>query len=356
MILDANAFKKQLSPEAAIGMVQKTALSRGWKKVEVQQIKLVYSPYYIFSFDVSPEGGQPVSGKTALNAFTGELSDFVPVLLDSPLSKNRDTGDSAGEVEPTSISQFEAKQAAQAKVAAQLSVKRDDVAISAVSKFYVPFYRIWANLPAGQFKIDVDGCLGTPTGLENIPLRQKTFDEDTAETFEKMKSPGGWIDLFGRIFSASKTAAGGGAGKPGLPKQAIWAILIGAILLFFLFGSAPKTDFSCALDSDFVQEKTVMFFSKETRITPQPVVENFSRIYVEGTCTFSNKEQREQSFFACQKIAYKNGTLIANNNSFALLQPFDPKGGKQDVEKSFRLEWEDPGVPVEYRFEYGKTC
>jgi len=52
MMLDAQAFQTVLTPEAALGIIQKTIAQKGWKKSEVTDIKLVYTPYWLFSFDV----------------------------------------------------------------------------------------------------------------------------------------------------------------------------------------------------------------------------------------------------------------------------------------------------------------
>ncbi|KKW37671.1 MAG: hypothetical protein UY87_C0087G0010, partial [Candidatus Peribacteria bacterium GW2011_GWC2_54_8] len=83
-----------LSPEAALGIVQKTVLSKGWKQFDVSDVKLVYTPYWVFSFDVLAGESNP-TGKTALNAYTGELNDYVPYLIERPLKKVKETEEGA---------------------------------------------------------------------------------------------------------------------------------------------------------------------------------------------------------------------------------------------------------------------
>ncbi len=345
-MLDANSFKTQLTPEVAIGIIQKAAATRGWKKIEIQQIRLVYAPYYVFSFDVSPEGAQPVSGKTALNAFTGELNDFVPVLLERPLAKTRETSEAECEVEPTSISPSEAKEAAQAKVGAQLGVKRDFVAISAVSKFYAPAFRVWVNVADDQFKIDVDACLGAPSGLDAIPARQKGWEEATAETIEKMKSPSGWADLAGRVASGAGKA--GGTAKGPAPKPAIWLILILVIVAAFALGlfGGKTTENTCALDKAFVEEKTVWLFSKETSVKPGIDAANKSIKFVEGKCLLLNKARQEQRLCMRENVyAVMGGKefLRANNFTDAFAPAYDPSVN-QTIAKPFRVEWDETGA------------
>ncbi len=353
MMLDANSFKTQLTPEVAIGIIQKAAASRGWKKIEIQQIRLVYTPYYVFSFDVSPEGAQPVSGKTALNAFSGELNDFVPVLLERPLTKTRDTGDAQCEVEPTSISQSEAKEAAQAKVGAQLGVKRDFVAISAVSKFYAPAFRVWVNVADDQFKIDVDACLGAPSGMDAIPARQKGWDEATAETIEKMKSPAGWVDLAGKAVSGAGKA--GGTAKGPAPKPVIWILLILAVIAFFalgLFGGGKNNENKCMLDKAFIEEKTVWLFSKEISIKPREFkTENGTAKFVEGTCHLLNTARSEQRL-CLRTIIFAGKDLVrATNYTDAFAPAFDAKLN-QTIVKNFRLEWQPMQKDEQYSFKH----
>ena len=107
MLLDANAFECKLTPEMALGIVKESLAKKGWKQFEVQQIQLIYVPFYSFSFDVA--GQSPVSGKTCMNAFSGELNDFVSVLFERPLKKSRQTTGEETEVEQSSISLSEAK-------------------------------------------------------------------------------------------------------------------------------------------------------------------------------------------------------------------------------------------------------
>ena len=107
MILDATTFELVLTPEVAIGIVQKELGRSGYKAIDISQIRLFYEPYWVFTFDV--EGAQqPISGKTALNASSGDVNEFVPILLDRPLNKTKRTADNVeSEVEPTSVDRKE---------------------------------------------------------------------------------------------------------------------------------------------------------------------------------------------------------------------------------------------------------
>jgi hypothetical protein len=248
MILDAQTFELILTPEAAMGIVGKTITSRGWQKYEVAEIRLVYTPYWIFSFDVFAEGASPVSGKAALNAYTGELSELVPVLLERPLSKTKSTSEMKAEVEPAAVSQNEVRDAAAAKIAGQAGVKREAIAISAVSKIYVPFFRIWVNVANESYKCDVDACLGSVTGLEALPKREKTWQEKNF--FENITG------MFKGAAGGAKGGGGGGSGVEGGGKGPVgWLIgtrtgmmtllAIAIVVLLYFTLLAPRLGVAC---------------------------------------------------------------------------------------------------------------
>jgi hypothetical protein len=249
MILDATTFECVLTPEAALGVVQKEVTHRGYKKLEVEEIRLIYSPYYLFSFDVKNENGPPVTGKAALNAYTGEISDFIPMIMDRPLKKTKNAQEGS-EVEESAISLNEAKTAAKEKIAAQTGLKTEMVSVSAFSKVYIPFYRVWLEVAHSPLKVDVDALMGVPLGIENTPERQKTWGEATGETLNKLKSPSGWAEMTGKAIGAfsgggdshggadhgggGHDAHGSGADSGKTRRWIILLVVIGA-LAYFLF-------------------------------------------------------------------------------------------------------------------------
>ncbi|HII39159.1 TPA: hypothetical protein HA318_04130 [Candidatus Micrarchaeota archaeon] len=305
MLLDATTFGLVLTPEAALGVVQRVVTSKGWKKYDVSDIKLVYVPFYVFSFDISA-GEQSPSGKAALNAFSGDLSEFVPMLLDRPLKKTRSTAENLeAEVEASAVSMQEAKPTAQAKVASQVGAQKDAVTISAVNKFYVPFFRVWVNVANDTFRLDVDASLGFPLGAEAIPGRPKGWNEATSETLEKMKSPAGWLELGGKTVGevGSSIAGAGKGGKDGaLSNRGVQVIVllavIGVLAYFVLLGgSGGKT--SCSADAAYLKKPNLF---EAAGIAPREVNGVFE---IRGKCNFTNPGKEDE--FGCTSI-----TLIAD--------------------------------------------
>jgi hypothetical protein len=349
MLLDAQTFELVLTPEIALSSVQKDLSKAGHRNIEVQQIRLFYEPFWVFTFDV--EGTQqPISGKTALNASSGDVNEFVPVLLERPLNRTKNTAENAEcEVEPTSVDRREVERVAQARVAAQLGVKKDQVSVSAFQKIYVPFYRIWLSLDGAPYRAEVDGCLGATFGLEGVPKRQKGMGEATKETLEKMKSPAGWADLIGRTGSA---VAGGLSGKqapiPGLGQAGVWLILIAVIIFVFALANPLRgsSTASCELKPEFYKTDFNLIVYKFQTIVPG--YGDAGTRYVEGTCKFTTKNKDGE--VVCPQVYLRLDGLDTVRKSATELCGTKVVYSDYPTAKEFRIEWDDDNAKHSYEF------
>ncbi len=303
MILDSQAFKPSFGPENVLGMIKKELTRRNIPKYDVTDLKLVYVPFYSFNFDILAEGNN-VSGKAAINAFSGELSDFVPLLFDKPLEKIKEVKE--GTVENTSISQTEVKDAAATKIAVQSGARKEVVNITAITKRYVPFYQVWINLPNDMLRIDFDACLGYPFGLEALPVPKKNEFS---------------IKNLGSIFTtitSNKTYS------------IIALIVVIGILLFFVFGRSTET-IKCSLYQNYVRTQT-NFFSTSQLILPKIVD---GKLHVEGECTLQTTVT-DGNYVGFTVTLLQNGNQIPDafhKPSAALLKP------NQDYVFKFELNW-----------------
>lgn len=349
MMLDAPSFNLVLTPEAALAIVQKELQKRGWKKVEIEEIRLVYTPYWVFSFDVLAEGSQP-SGRAAMNANAGDLDELVPVLLERPFEKTKKTDEKAGdaEVEGTSVSRAEAERVAPGKVAAQVGLKKDSVAVSALSKYYIPYFRVWVVVPPDEgdtYKLSVDALLGIPQGLDALPAKggQKGWGEDTEVTLEKMKSPQGWVQLLGATFNA---IASGSifSSRPAMFALLALVVVVGA--LFFLGQAAIKID--CKPSADLVGEKPFMSslgFGGDNPVSPK--LNRAGQLYVNGVCEFKNSGK--DAVPVCAKVILRQAgrdTAFFNSTCIGNLQP-----SETPAQKEFTITWDGRGGG-EYALRY----
>ncbi|MEM4255248.1 MAG: hypothetical protein QXR53_02875 [Candidatus Norongarragalinales archaeon] len=353
MILDAQSFKTVLTPEAALGMVQKAVAQRGWKQFDISDVKLVYTPYWVFSFDVLAGEASP-TGKTALNAYTGELNDYIPYLLERPTKKATQTEPGAEvEVLPTAISKSELNEVAATKVAAHAGLKREMVSISAATKYYIPSYQVWVDVANDSFKIDIDAVLGNPQGAEAIPQRAKGLGEAAGETVQKMKTPSGWAELLGKTVGAVSGAAAGKGGSGPQALQTPWvrylllALVVLALAYFVFFRTSTQGSVSCSLFDRYYNppEWFGLFGAKTIR----PSVNEKGKLRVEGQCFFSNPGKEDiPSIIALVKINDAAGSTVAQNSSFVgLLAPT----GSSQTQKTFEIIWEG-SRSKRYLFDY----
>jgi hypothetical protein len=352
MLLDSPAFQPQLTPEIALGMAQKMLAGKRQREYEVQEIRLVYTPYYFFSFDVAAQ--QVISGRTSMNAFTGDLSDFAPILLDKPLQKSKQVN--SGEVEPTSVSTSDFKDAAAMKIAAHTGAKREAVSVSAVTKYYVPFYRIWVSIPRlDVFKIDVDACLGAPFGMEAIPAKEKTWDEVTNETVNKMKTPSGWAELGGKTIGAVAGAASGKTPSAIPGGKTGGYVLMGLVILFlaWLFLSRSNVQINCVVNDDYLGDKPFLELFGDAPIVPVKAANH--TLVVKGICSFKNTGKTPETVIVTPMIVRDDKREFRATESLLLnnLPPVASDGPA--TEKEFVVSIADDGLDHSYALQVNKV-
>jgi hypothetical protein len=212
MLLDADAIEVQLTPEQALSATQSAITAKRWRKYEIAGIRLVYTPFWVFSYDCFSEQGT-YSARAALNAYTGELSDAITQLLDKPQKKSRSAAQHDFETEPGAVTAQEAKQSAVIKLAGRLGIEKEDVTASGFYRLYYPFWRVWVDVEKETYKIDIDAAYGTPFGFENVPERKLGWGEAAGETVKKLQSPQGLAELTTKSADAVAKAATGKESK-----------------------------------------------------------------------------------------------------------------------------------------------
>ncbi len=339
--LDAPGLKMELTPEAAIGIVQKEVQRKGWKKLDLSDIITVYTPFYIFSFDVIAEGGAP-PGKAALNANTGEINEFAPAILERPIKREKKTPEGMDvEVEPTNIKESEVEKVATVKIANMLGAKRENIVISAVSKIYIPFFRLWVDVAGDSFKFEIDGCLGYPTGGDVIPARQKDWAESTGDTMDKMKSPTGIAQLLSLTMSEIPKMLGG----KGDSKYVQWAV-IGAIILVVGFFALQQfgTSVECKVNDEFLSKPEFLGLFGNKKIFPQELDEDV--LYVQGVCSFTSREN--DKIIIGDVSIRKQGIPIESTSVNATTR------SDSAVMRDFEIQWPRDEEPGNYELGFEK--
>ncbi|MBI5037070.1 hypothetical protein HZC09_07050 [Candidatus Micrarchaeota archaeon] len=342
MLLDAQTFKTVLTPESALGIIQKVLQKKGYREYDVTDIRLIYTPYYLFSFDVVAKEGEGSSGRTALNAYTGDLNDFVLYLMDRPLKKERNVDDKA-EVEPTAVPEKSAREVCAGKLAGHVGLKKDSISIGALSKVYIPVYRVWVQVADDDRKVEVDALVGAPTGLDDLQSRAKDWNASLAEVLEKMKTPKGWGELVGSVGSLF-SPTGSPIVRYGVP---VLVILLLILLIAGRGGFLGASDLKCSLDEQFMSEKQLFGFGAQEVV---PALGANNSFYVRGTCYFWNRGKEEVPIVVARTLVKRGENILAMNTTAARSLP----PGEMPREERFEMYWQEKTLaPVQFAFEKG---
>jgi hypothetical protein len=265
MALENPALALSVRVQDILYILENILKERNWKNFELASIKLVYTPFHIFNYDVLVEDkdsqtSQGTSGLMAINAVNGRLEPYLLEIIEKqPVTYEKEIShDIQYEIEATAISKEEVKEAAKMKLAGQLGVKKETISISGVRTLYWPVWIVFVELTGKVQRVEVDGVTGYPLNIEEVPAREKGWLEVTADTIEKMKSPSGWAELGGTVASvtvgklASSAAKVGEQTKPGSPTHSTlkWftttkvglyslVLLLILILIIYLFYIKP---------------------------------------------------------------------------------------------------------------------
>ncbi len=217
MILNKPSFSISFSFEDCVSTIESIIKSHGWTNFEVGDVKLVYTPYWIFSYDAfleSTEKGKEKfisdtsSSKMALNSHTGELNQDIPSLLEFNPVHNVRKPDEKYEFEVVTplISKNEVQKIAPIKLASQLQVPKDNIVISALQELFVPVWILQIKVAEGVYRFEVNAVSGDIINEQEIPEREKSWIEVTNETLSELQSPGAWIkyssEIFGETFKS----------------------------------------------------------------------------------------------------------------------------------------------------------
>jgi hypothetical protein len=222
MALENPALALTIKVQDILYILEGILKQRNWKDFELASIKLVYTPFHIFNYDILVEDkdsqtSQGTSGVMAINAVNGRLDpELVDIIEKQPVTYEKEIShDIQYEVAPTAISKDELKETGRVKLAAQLGVKKENVSVSGIRTVYWPVWTVFAELTGMVQKIEVDGVTGVPLNIEEVPTREKGWLEVTADTLQKMKSPSGWVELGGSVATAAGGRLASGAEKVG---------------------------------------------------------------------------------------------------------------------------------------------
>ena len=140
------------------------------------------------------------------------------------------------EAQDSKLSKDELNKVITLKLASDLDVSKDNIAISALEKIYLPVWSVSVTLGEENYRTVINAVDGEIISEEEIPEKERGWLEITAETINDLKNPGAWAGYttgIGSKFIPKGVSNAPGATNPsGLDKGTL--VLIGAILVFAL--------------------------------------------------------------------------------------------------------------------------
>jgi len=201
MLEEKQFFKVKIPLENAISLIDSSIKSKHWDNFSVAELKLVYTPFWFFSFDAFEQKENKAiskhhTGKKTLNAKTNELSDFLAGFpeKDEAVIEKEVSKEFPSEILDAKISSQEAKEVASVRIASNLGFVKENVLISGLELFFVPLWVTFVTVNNQNFRIQINAVSGDTSGAEKVPEREKGFLEITQETINDLKSPGAWVE------------------------------------------------------------------------------------------------------------------------------------------------------------------
>jgi len=212
MKLKESSFPLSFSLEETTEFIKQTLEEKNWFEFEVIEVKIVFFPFYFYSFEAffeSDETGKKIvsettNGKLALNGLTGELDESIPVPESNELVKEIDEIPENIPFEEKSFELNEKiEQIVQIKTAEHLHSAKDNVIIHSLKKVLYPVWIIDFSVAEQTFQFTVSGVDGSVISEEEIPERELGFWEITEETLHELQSPASWVNYTTSIISDS---------------------------------------------------------------------------------------------------------------------------------------------------------
>ncbi|MBU2099889.1 hypothetical protein KKG83_07315 [Candidatus Micrarchaeota archaeon] len=209
MKLKEKSFPLHFSLNETTDFIKSTLEEKNWFEFEVIEVKLVFIPYYFFSFDAFYEEeekkivSETVYGSLALNGKTAELEEISVPEETELTQKIEDIPENIPFEEMKFHFDEKIELIAQIKTAAHLKTAKDNVIIHSLKKVLFPVWIIDFSLEENTFQFQLSGIDGEVISEQEIPERELGFWEITAETLNELKSPSSWVNYTTSIISDS---------------------------------------------------------------------------------------------------------------------------------------------------------
>ncbi|MBS3060191.1 MAG: hypothetical protein J4432_01635 [DPANN group archaeon] len=254
VLLENPAVALNIGVEDILEVLEDTLKEKNWHEFEIANLKLLYVPYFVFTYDTLVEHeveGQAMSqgfggGQMMINGVSGELEQTLSgVLEQQPINYQREIKhDISYDLLKPSFSLEEIKRTAQVKIASQFGIASKAVNVSGFRQIYWPIWRVFVQLGRQVQKMNVDAVVGITLNMDEVPTREKNWNESFSETLHQMMTPSGFMKVLSNAFSrlsgkakakTGEAKATSGASLDWLLKTKTGQYVLIAILILILF-------------------------------------------------------------------------------------------------------------------------
>ncbi len=206
MKLKEKSFPLNFSLQETTDFIKEKIEEKNWFEFEVIEVKIIFFPYYFFSYEAFFEEenktvSQTVNGKLALNGMTSTLEELSFPESSELVSEIKDLAENIPFVEHSFELNEKVEVITQIKTAEKLQLPKDNVIIHSLKKVLYPVWIIDFSVEEQTFQFTVSGVDGTVFSEEEIPERKQGFWEITSETLDELKHPESWINYSTSIVS-----------------------------------------------------------------------------------------------------------------------------------------------------------
>ena len=257
MLLDKPAVKSVLDLDQIVSKAESELVSGGRREFELVDARLVYNPFWSFSFDAlieerNPEGEVDlttgVSKKAVLDAHTGKLNvAFLDVVLNfSVPNQNEPTDKFPFDVNLLSVTLDEAKKSAVIKSAAMTGALKENVAVSGFRAFYWPVWQVVVKSKGETINFAFEGATGVLISEHSFGNSATGWNDAITNTATDLKNPLNWLKylvsairlFFDSVFWVFKKLSGKETGSEALvwlftTLRGFLTLLIIVLVLYF---------------------------------------------------------------------------------------------------------------------------
>ncbi len=192
------------------GEIKSMLSERHWRKFDLADTVLLYTPHYVFRFitytEQAPEKGRDKivsetrQGCLALNALTGELSDdeaFAQTLATTklaPFFELQGKEEFEVDIQKPVLTSRAAEKTSRLKTAEFAQVPQKNVEVFDLRLVYLPSWTVSISLPDGDFELEYSAVDGTVLSEDEIPERTKGKTELAGETLSELTVPAKWLE------------------------------------------------------------------------------------------------------------------------------------------------------------------